>query len=343
VDTVLKFIPSTAIFIFTSSSAKAWNFLGTSLSHKVVYLKERNDSSGPVHPARLLISENELVHDTVVREGDQLKSKRRRTKGPIAAISTTTKDFVEVDDESRHASIWVDESPEQTRRIIQANFEAHEPLSTEEIKTWEDVQLLIAERSKRVIRFPSWFSEISKVVTSENLAARRYFKAFLQACCTIALIRSFPQRHDGTNADAPITVRFTDFAIAALIFNPVFSQSLDRADDEDLDVRRDIRSISKDLGGQAVRASDLAKKRDIPANRAYALLRKAAKAGAVHRVNEPTRANLKLYLPSNRRSFLPEPEEVFEQLDSLPTKVKFVDPITGTWVVYHRKSRHGAE
>jgi hypothetical protein len=39
---------------------------------------------------------------------------------PVAAISTMTKDRLKKDDETRHISIRIDESKEQTRKIVKA-------------------------------------------------------------------------------------------------------------------------------------------------------------------------------------------------------------------------------
>jgi len=66
-------------------------------------------------------------------------------------------------------------------------------------------------------------------------------------------------------------------------------------------------------------------------------LRKAAGAGSIFRANQPSKANLKLYLPAKPRPFLPDPAEVFQKLEGLPEHVKFVHPLTGEWVTYSRK------
>ena len=67
---------------------------------------------------RLLISEQKLVRTVTVREGSKFISKEFVAEGPIASISTTTKNRIEVDDETRHLSVWIDESPEQTLQIL---------------------------------------------------------------------------------------------------------------------------------------------------------------------------------------------------------------------------------
>ena len=116
---VLDLFPPDAVREITSSSEKAWNYADDDFKHRIVYLQERNESAGPVHQARLLISEGRLIRTVTVSEGGTKIAKRFVTEGPIAAISTTTKDRLEIDDETRHISLWMDESPEQTRRILQ--------------------------------------------------------------------------------------------------------------------------------------------------------------------------------------------------------------------------------
>jgi hypothetical protein len=193
-DSVLGFFPCSEVQELTSSSTRSWNYLGTRLAHKIVYVKERNDSAGPVNPTRLLISEKQLVHWVTVKKGGHFVREKRVTKGPIASISTTTQDRVQVDDETRHVSIWLDETPEQTTRIMHAALAKGAGLSAKERKVWHEVQRLLAKKAAVRVEFPAWFSEVVKFVRNDNLWARRYFPAFLQACRTVALIRSFRQR-----------------------------------------------------------------------------------------------------------------------------------------------------
>jgi hypothetical protein len=337
-DTVLGFFPSSDVQQLTSSSTRSWNYLGKRVAHRVVYVKERNEAAGSVHPTRLLISEEELVHVVTVKKGGRFVSERRVTKGPIASISTTTKDRVEVDDETRHVSIWLDETPDQTTRIMQAVVENQRPLTPSERKVWREVQRFIKKRSACRIELPDWFKDLVPYVRNDNLWARRYFPAFLQACKTMTLIRSFRRKHQtARKPKRTIVVRFSDFAVTAMIFNPVFEHSIDRADDHDLEVQQHVRHISLRKGGKVVRATDLAEEMGISQDRAYDLLRKAASAGTIFRANQPSKGNLKLYLPAKSRPFLPDPAEVFQKLDGLPRNVKFVHPLNGKWVTYGRK------
>jgi hypothetical protein len=300
-------------------------------------LKELNENAGPIHPVRLLISEKQLVHSVTVLQDGQFVEQKRITKGPIAAISTTTRDKVEVDDETRNFSIWVDESPAQTTRIMEAALEEQHGLSEGELQAWHQAQRLLQNRAELPIGFPEWFRTISQSVRNDDVRVRRYFPAFLQACKTVALIRSFKRNEEELQRQGKITVRFTDFAIAALIFGPVFAKSLDQASEQEFLTQQYVQRISDRKDGQPVSATDLARELNISPDKAYSMLRSAADVGTISRANEPTRTNLKLYLPATRGSFLPDPEVLFYRLrDSSSERVKFVHPITGKWVEYHR-------
>ncbi len=290
---------------------------------------------------RLLISEKELVYFVTVREGNRSIVKKVVTKGPIAPISTTTKDRVEVDDETRHLSIWMDESPKQTSRIVNATVEleldGNQPLTREDLKCWHEVQRLLKSRSKLPVKFPKWLKQVAQSVHTESIWARRYFPSFLRVVKTIALIRSFRWTDRVLRRKSGILVSFSDVAVATLIFGPVFAGSLERAEDMDVEVRHRIESLSVARDGKAVSAWDLSQNMNISMDKAYGLIRKAVSAGTIRRATSTTKANRKRYLPSPLRGFLPGPEEMFRALTDGPRRVKFIDPLTGKWVIYERR------
>jgi hypothetical protein len=270
------------------------------------------------------------------RKKGKFVTTQRVTKGPIAAISTTTAERVQVDDETRHISIWLDDSSKQTSRILMAAFEDVAGLAEDEIRAWHHVQELLKRRSVLPIKFPNWFQLIAKQVPTENLWTRRYFNSFLQACRTVALIRSFGRDHKEPQVRQTILVRYSDFAIANLILNPVLSTSLHKADYEDVEVRDQIERLSELQEGQGVGALSLTRELGISLDRVYSRLRKAIRAGTIAQVNRPAKSNLKLYLPAQPRPFLPEPRELLKHLEGLPRRVKFVHPLTAAWVTYTR-------
>ena len=117
---VLSLVPRSAFIEITSSSARAWNYAEDEFCHRLVLLQEHNEASGAVHPMRLLISEGKLVRLVTTRENGRWVTKPHVARGPIASITTTTKDRLAPDEESRSLSYWTDQSDEQTARIVRA-------------------------------------------------------------------------------------------------------------------------------------------------------------------------------------------------------------------------------
>lgn len=190
-------LPRDAVRELTSSTTAAWSYSEDDFRHRVVLLQERNEASGAVHPVRLLISEGKLIRTISAYENGIRKSKSFLARGPVAAISTTTQNQLEIDDESRHLSIWIDESPQQTKRIVLANCIHNPGVSKEELRIWRTAHRLIAKRaaSCQIVQ-PKWFREIAKSVYTKDVRVRRYFPAFVTACKAIALLRSFQRESE---------------------------------------------------------------------------------------------------------------------------------------------------
>jgi hypothetical protein len=335
VTRLLHLMPKSAVAEITSASDKAWNYSQSDFRHRVVYLQERNEAAGMIDPIRTLISEGKLIRIVPGFENGKRVLNRHVARGPVAAISTTTKNRLQIDDETRHISIWVDESSEQTREIVKSYTKKHETLSRKELRTWHMVHRLLKKRMGTRIIFPKWFEEVADQLFVEDLRVRRYYPAFVEACRAVCLIRSFqPQRK--RSKPAQLEVDFADFAIAALIFDPVFVESLhlDKAAGEA--TRRLVDEISASKK-RPVEARDIAHKLGISKDKAYAKLRYAVQAGVIQQANKPQKSNRKAYLGTPQPRFVPEPKKLFRELEGLTGQVRFVHPITGEWVTYERE------
>ncbi len=339
VKCVLTLFPKESVVEITSGSEMSWNYLGSDLQHRIVYIQEQNKAVGNVHPTRLLISENELVRLVPVRSGSGFETQRQVTKGPVCCISTTTRNRLEVDDETRHVSIWMDESPEQTKRILAAQLSGTTQIDAEELVVWHEAQRLLEERAKVAIDFEDWAKHLVPEIWAGDVRVRRYFEAFREACRVVCLIRSFRFDEEEIARLGRLQVSFIDYAVASLIFSTAFSKTLSYGDVEDVDLTTAIRTISEKKKGVGVEASELARELGISLDRAYAKLQAALKQGTIRRSNESALRNRKLFLPAETTGMLPDPLAVFEKL--FPRhRVSFVHPITGRTVEYGPKSRN---
>lgn len=332
INKMLRLLPRHAIAEITSVSEKAWNYLGTRLRHTVVYLQERNEAVGNIHPLRLLISEDKIIRLVPRWKDGKLSTKKYVAYGPVASISTGTKQL-ELDDQTRHIVLSLDETPEQTRKIVKSYMRQTKGLSRQELRTWHMVQRLLEKRMGIEITFPEWFDRVADWLFVDDLRVRRYYPAFTEACRTVCLIRSFQSRK--SSRATRLTVDFADFAITALIFDQVFVESLR--------LRKGVSESTRDLvdrlsaqTGKPVEAKNVAHALRVSKNRAYRMLSNAAKAGVIKRTNEPEKGNLKLYLAVPAPRFVPDPKRLFRKLQ-LKETVRIFHPITGEKIVYRRK------
>ncbi|MBZ5683999.1 MAG: helix-turn-helix domain-containing protein [Acidobacteriia bacterium] len=281
---------------------------------------------------RLLISEDEIIRYVTSWKHGKLSTKKYEAHGPVAAISTGKRQL-DIDDATRHITISLDETAEQTRRIAKSYTRQTTSLNEKELRTWRMVQRLLEKKMGTEIDLPEWFDEVTNRIFVGDLRVRRYYPAFNEACRTVCLIRSFQRREP--SKENRLMVDFADFAITALIFDRVFVESLR--------LRKGVNEPTRDLvdrlsakRGKPVEAKDVARALRVPKNRAYRMLSNAAKAGVIKRVNEPEKGNLKLYLAVPPPRFVPDPHRLFRKLD-LKTMVRIVHPITGEQIVYRRK------
>jgi hypothetical protein len=333
---VLRLFPTTAIREITSASETAWNYAGDYFRNKVVYLHERNKGSGAVHPIRLLISERKITRIVTAREGGTWVKKEFVAEGPIAAISTSTRDRIEVDDETRHVSLWIDESKEQNRRISKRKLSPLEPLGTEQIQIWHAVYNLVSKRASAPIVFPEWFNKIADKTYDGDISVRRYFPAFLEVVRMVGLLRSFQKQPEDFEMEESIDLTFIDYAIAAYIFDDIFVASFNR-DEECIKTAKTVESIASTQNDEPVDANQLAKYLEISYDKASAKLRSAVEAGTIEQANTPERNNSKRYRPAKTSRFIPDPKEVASELINLKKPIEIVHPVTGQTFRFGRK------
>jgi hypothetical protein len=334
---VLLVIPKSEVVPITTTTDTAWNYFGGDLEHKIVYIQEENKATGNVHPARLMISEKEIVRMVAVRTGKTFKTEKQVTKGPISCISTTTRSRVQIDDENRHLSVFMDDSPEQTKRILEARIEKTREIKDTELEAWHGLQAVLTERAKLPIEFGEWRKALLSSVWAEDVRVRRYYPAFEDLCAVVTLLRSLRFNEDELAKKQKHVVTFTDFAITNLLSNDAFSQSLSCPDEEDAELQTAIKRTSERRKGAGVSAKDVANDLGISHDSAYRRIREALERGAIARANKSEEANRKLYLPLKPVQMLPNPETVFQELD-LPT-VTFAHPVTGNIVRYEKRRK----
>ncbi|HLX69904.1 MAG TPA: hypothetical protein VKV04_09790 [Verrucomicrobiae bacterium] len=328
--TVLKFFPADAVVAGSSMSAHAIDYAGPNrLAHKIVYIDEQ---AGLTHPLRQLMSEGRLVRLTSAMVNGVRVMQEHVTQGPVAGITTTTKNALAIDDENRNFSVFIDESYEQTKAIARAQaVTQREPLSQVRLGLWHEVQRLIAKQRSVPIHTPPWFVDIvDKILPYGDLRIRRYWPSFILSCKTVARIRAAAW----SKQDDEITVSFDDFATANCIFDKVVGDSLTRSGGDAEMAIGDLVERLSERNHNGVRASDLIGEPGIRSlDQAYRALRRAKDAGAIFIINDRDRNNEKRYARSPEARFIGTPEFIVTKL-GLKISGKYVHPGTGDRIAY---------
>lgn len=146
---VLKRFPDAYVFPVSSMSAKALVYQPSGFFiHKHIFLEEgealvrTNDGEKNefAEMCRVLLSEGRLIHAVVERDPETGKHQTvmYEQEGPTGLITTTTRGHLDSEIETRMMSVWLDESPEHSQKIVQsiAEQKESEAQSDQDVSDW---------------------------------------------------------------------------------------------------------------------------------------------------------------------------------------------------------------
>jgi hypothetical protein len=122
VKLVASFFPDTAFCRFTAMSEKTLLYTDEPLSHRHIILSEAAGLSGDFqeYVIRTLLSEGSLEYEFVEKTSEGLRPRRITKEGPTGFITTTTRDKLHAENETRYLSLTVTDTREQTRKVFRA-------------------------------------------------------------------------------------------------------------------------------------------------------------------------------------------------------------------------------
>ena len=127
-DTVLEFCPPEDLVKLTNLSGKALFYKeSNSLKHKVLALEEGAGAEDASYAIRNLISADGLTTESTVRDPQtgRLTTMENKVEGPTSVFCTTTQPDIDPETKSRFIVTGIDESREQTRRILHFQRKRH--------------------------------------------------------------------------------------------------------------------------------------------------------------------------------------------------------------------------
>jgi len=184
-ERILEFFPANAYYALTGMSERALAYSEESLRHRFIVLAEASALGGDFqnYLIRSLLSEGRLVYETVEKHGGELRSRRIEKEGPTGLLVTTTAIALHPENETRYLSIRIDDSAEQTARILAAEArlvsgQDNSQASTQQIlENWRTFQAWLVLTARPVV--VPFADALAKLIPPVATRLRRDFKAVL--------------------------------------------------------------------------------------------------------------------------------------------------------------------
>ena len=263
-NVTLAFCPPEDVVRLTSLTGKALFYQDpTSLRHRVLALAETAGGEDAIYAIRSLISEGELVVSTTVRDRNSsgLTTVENRVEGPTAVFCTTTNPAVDPETRSRFFVIGVDESDEQTARVLawqRQRLSLPDTANTEAVDTVRRLHRNF-QRLLRPLRVVNPFAP-RLTYGRGRLQSRREQPRYLALINAVAFLRqmSRPLRTttiDGRDVDV-IDVELDDIAVANRIAASALSHSVDELSRPARELLQVLDDLVKERLAQAELAED---------------------------------------------------------------------------------------
>jgi hypothetical protein len=209
VSVILSLFPSEARYEFTSASAKVFFYdEEDALRHKIVYAgeasafyassKDGDDSSSQAAALiRQLQSDGRVTHRVTVQNADgEHVAKTITREGPIALIVTSTQEL-HTENATRNLRVHLNETAEQTRKIIDKRMEMRmDPDAAEavDLERWHALYVYLSYGPRACV--VPYAGALGRLIDARNTRLRRDVDALVTAIETHALLNQARREQD---------------------------------------------------------------------------------------------------------------------------------------------------
>ncbi|MEO5367877.1 MAG: hypothetical protein H7831_16255, partial [Magnetococcus sp. WYHC-3] len=229
-DAVLAFCPPEDLVKLTALSGKALFYKERlSLKHKVLALEEGDGAEEAMYAIRNLISAGELTSESTIKDlaTGRLTTMENRVEGPSAVCFTTTRPDVDPETKSRFWVTSIDESRDQTRKIL--SFQRQQHLSDGPITSPEIEAILRKHRNFQRLLKPLAVKNpyaAQLVYGDDRLQGRRDQPKYLNLIKAIAFLRQMQKTICHPSATAAVSANSARDSSSGVPFIEVDSQDI---------------------------------------------------------------------------------------------------------------------
>jgi len=254
-DAVLSLFPPEMVIRRTGLSAKALFRTQVDLKCKILYIQEVAGSADADYTIRVMQSDGRLEYEATEKMPDgSLRNVVYRTEGPTVIVQTTTQNHLHPENETRVFPIYIDESQQQTRRIVRHHLKEASGWGPsreeqERIKQrWHDAIRLL-EPAEVVIPYAQRIE-----TPSSPLRIRRDAPRLLDVVRVIAWLHQHQRERD---ARGRILAAEEDFDEALRLVNPSLRRAWKTLTPSEEDVLLTIRELSESLRSHGFKRRNL--------------------------------------------------------------------------------------
>ena len=259
IDKALACIPPEWKIDLSSMSAKALVYMTPdSLKNKVIVVAEHVGGEASDYFIRILQSEGVIRHAVTVKNEDgDFVTELKEMEGPIALIQTTTLISINPENETRLLSIHPDDSPEQTKRIIdqQKQQRTYDGLT---VTSQRPAILRKYHNALRQLKIVEVVIDYAPYLQFEartaNPRVRRDFEKLLNLITVIAFFRQCQKEikalPDGT---CYVEADIKDYRIAYELASVIFQAALDDLPPKSRELLSEIKAYASRIPGSITR------------------------------------------------------------------------------------------
>lgn len=256
-DAVLAFFPEEERIKYSAMTGQSLYYLGESnIAHKILAVVEEEGAERASYALKLLQSEGEL---TIASTGKnpktgQMETQTYHVEGPVMIFLTTTAIDIDEELQNRCLTLTVDESPEQTRRIHEAQRKARtlDGIMRREVK--KDILQIHRDAQRLLEPLPVWNPYVEQLTfTSGRTRTRRDHEKYLSLIDAVTLLHQKQRQREvreiaGRRIEA-LVATVEDIAIANRLAPDVLGRSLDELPPQTRKLWNALRGLVTDATG----------------------------------------------------------------------------------------------
>lgn len=337
VSQVLRLFPQDSFIDITDATAQSFFYAPKGhFAHKIIVIFEKHGEEKADYSIRSLQSEKKLKIQVTIKDPKtgQFFSKEHEVEGPAGFITTTTEAIIHQENETRHLSIYPDESVKQTALTFEstdAKYRGVPPVDETLLQLWRNIQRVLKPYPV-VIPF---VEELRKSFPQKPVRVRRDYGKLLSLLAVITLLHQEQRERTVLHGTEYLIATLVDFHIAKILLEDTLQKTIYALSPKSEQVIEATKKLVPEDGmSSGVSIRDMATELDWDYDTVKKWFEPALQKGFFTILSEHKGSKPAQYKPADKklpsRTILPDTEDLCSINSEWLGNRKVYDPIVGT-------------